>query len=128
MILSEKNQKKSFERQQGFTLMEIIIALFIFAIGIMGVTMMQTTALNSTKLSRQRSIANSLITSQMEQTILSTPYANLTNGSAQQDHYDISWTVDPDANNSREVHLTIAWQEGYLNKSVNFDVMRVRVN
>jgi type IV pilus modification protein PilV len=124
MFLREKKHEESKERQQGFTLLEIIIALFIFAIGIMGVTMMQTMALSNTNAARQRVGASSWLTSQMEQ-IISTPYASLSSGTALQGNYSMSWTVDPAVNNSRTVHLTVTWLEGSANRSTTFDIIRV---
>lgn len=119
----EKKDEMVKGSQGGFTLMEIVIALFIFSIGVMAVTMMQTMALQNTNAAHQKIGASSWLTSQMEQ-IIGTPYANLTSGNAIQDHYTISWTVDPAVNNSRTVHLTVGWFDGYASKSETFEFIR----
>lgn len=46
--------------QQGFTLIEVMIALFVFAVGMLGLSWMQTVSKKSVVESQQRSIASLL--------------------------------------------------------------------
>ncbi|MBU0994755.1 MAG: prepilin-type N-terminal cleavage/methylation domain-containing protein [Proteobacteria bacterium] len=125
MMMAEERLQDSAKHQQGFTLLEVIIALSIFAVGILAVSLMQTAALRSTSSARQRTIAASWISSHMEQ-IINTPYAVLTDNVVVEDtKYTVTCTVDPPVNNGRQVHLTVSWPDRGTNRSVNFDMIRV---
>ncbi|WP_168203123.1 type IV pilus modification protein PilV [Marinobacter fonticola] len=47
-----------YRSQSGFTMIEVLVALLVFAIGLLGVAGMQTLALKSTENSNIRSLAN----------------------------------------------------------------------
>lgn len=60
---------KSFQKtdEKGFTLIEALIALAIFSIGILGVATMQITAMNSNTMARLQTEAAALAVDKMEE-------------------------------------------------------------
>ena len=62
--------------QSGFTLLEVLIALFIFSIGILGVNAMQLTSITGNSKANRITQASNLAADQIE-TILSLDYDNV---------------------------------------------------
>ena len=58
---------KPFANQNGFSLIEVMIAMAVFAIGILGISSMQTKATNSTSIARVSTEQNAFAVAQMEQ-------------------------------------------------------------
>lgn len=56
-----------FNKKSGFTLIEILIAMFILSVGIMGVTGMFTTSMKAGVLGRNATVGNRLAQNLMEQ-------------------------------------------------------------
>jgi type IV pilus assembly protein PilV len=66
-IISGSGQGRSLLRsQQGFTLLEMLIALTLMAIGIFAVLGMQTVAMNSNTIANQLTVASSLCQETLE--------------------------------------------------------------
>ncbi|WP_221796026.1 type IV pilus modification protein PilV [Oceanobacter mangrovi] len=65
------HDRKKFCRisQYGFSLIEVLISMFIFAVGILGALSMQSLALNTNSNAMQRSIANILAYDMFERMI-----------------------------------------------------------
>lgn len=111
------------DQQAGFTLIELALAILVFALGIMGVARMQTEAVKSTGFSMQLSDAVNLAEDQLETLtaldISGTIPAQLTLGAhtggpvtVRGVAYQTSWQVSQlDSNPSRRIDLTIAWLE-----------------
>jgi len=81
--------KLIIKNQKGFTLVELLIALVIFAVGILGVATMQTTSIKGNSKSRQISEASNVAADQIEK-IMSLKYddAILTDGAGTHDGID----------------------------------------
>ena len=58
--MSARSRNGSFAAQRGYVLVEALITVLIFAIGLLGVVGLQTVALSSTSISNQRSDATVL--------------------------------------------------------------------
>ncbi len=57
---------KTKKNETGFTLIEVIIALFIFSVGIIGVLAMKSNAVMNNALSKQQTVASELCVSAVE--------------------------------------------------------------
>ncbi|MBW2364914.1 MAG: prepilin-type N-terminal cleavage/methylation domain-containing protein [Deltaproteobacteria bacterium] len=92
-------RKKTFSgaNEKGFTLIEALIALAIFSIGILGVATMQITAINSNTIARLQTEAAALATNRMERLHrLDYTDANLSNGPhgpETEGAYRVAWSV-----------------------------------
>ena len=62
--------------ERGFTLLELLVASTIAAIGFLGLAATHTTAIRATAVGRNTSVATSLASQQLE-LMRNTPYANL---------------------------------------------------
>ena len=62
----------------GFTIIEILIAMAIFAIGILGVATMQLSAVNGNSSARKSSEASAFVQDRIE-LLMSVPFANIVN-------------------------------------------------
>jgi type IV pilus assembly protein PilV len=107
------------KEQNGFTLLEIIIAIFIFSIGLLAVASMQMTAIKGNYFSGTLTEASNWATDQMER-LMSLPYAD--DDLAAGDHsddlrqegiYGITWNVleDDTTNNTKTINITVAWTD-----------------
>ena len=110
-------------QQGGFTLIELALAILVFALGILGVVKMQTEAVRSTGFSMQMSDAVNLAEDQMERLtgmdISTSVPAVLAVGSHTGEpvslrgvSYQVSWNVSQlGSNPSRRIDMEVAWQE-----------------
>jgi len=107
------------KEQHGFTLLEIIIAIFIFSIGLLAVVSMQMTAIKGNHFSGTLTEASNWAADQMER-LMSLPYTD--DDLAAGDHtadlrqegiYGITWNVleDDTTNNTKTINITVAWTD-----------------
>ena len=68
------------KKENGFTLIEVMVAMVVLLIGILGVMVMQYNSIIGNSTSMGLRVATSLTTGMMEQ-LQGTPYNNLANGS-----------------------------------------------
>ena len=123
MILENIDEGAKINNQKGFTLMEIMIALFIFTFGVLAVTLLQTAALNGTDIAKRKAEALSLTSSQVEQ-ILGTRYTTLQSGTMTQGDYTLTWTVDAEVNNTKQVHVRVDWLNKGNPASITYNILR----
>lgn len=105
--LSVETMMKHDERQKncnGFTLIEVLIALAIFSIGILGVAKMQISAINGNAGARKYNEAAAFAQGQME-TLMSLDFTDdINNDNASSDLADNGYTVFQDGG------YTIKWK------------------
>jgi type IV pilus assembly protein PilV len=116
--------------QEGFAIIEALIAMVVFAIGMLAVLSMQTTAVRTNDTARGVSEQSVLAAEQLER-LIGMPYAdpNLTDGNhaaPDQGRYTITWTVTDDGmiNNTKTIAVTVAWNEHGLTKSINLTYIK----
>ena len=121
---------------KGYTVVELVIAILIFALGFLGVTKMQQSAIMGNSFSMQMTNTLNIVDSQVEYLRgLNLDHADLTMGnhdggtvSNQGVDYDLAWIVNTTALgptiNSREVQIVVSWMEKNISHSITTNLMR----
>jgi prepilin-type N-terminal cleavage/methylation domain-containing protein len=98
-------------RESGFTLIELLIALFVLTVGLLAISSMVYSVMNSTSLSKETGTATTLMQDKME-SLKHTPVSSLTSGNdtIQLGNVDYlrQWSVAASAN-TRTITVTINW-------------------
>jgi prepilin-type N-terminal cleavage/methylation domain-containing protein len=104
--------KKQDDR--GFTLIEILIAIFILSVVLLSLSSMVYSIMRSTSLSKETSRATTLMQDQMER-LKNTPLTSLNSGSDPPTSlgnitYSRTWSVTT-AGNIRTITVTVNWTD-----------------
>jgi len=104
---------------QGFTLLEVVIAMLILAIALLGLAGLQVVAVQGNSLASQMTEATMLAQDQLEQ-LITTPFTTLTGGAnnvtgATGVGYNVQWVINPDpisaGDTSADVTVTVSWRD-----------------
>ena len=121
-----KPVKKNTNTERGFTLVEIMVAICVFSIGMLAVASMQVSGTQGTASAKWQTGAAVWASDQIEK-IISLPYdhADLTNGAhagVTEDQYAISWVVQDDelVDNTKTITVTVTWNDHSMNRTVSF--------
>ena len=113
-------------KERGFTLVEVMVAICVFSIGMLAVASMQVSGTQGTASAKWNTGAAVWASDQIEK-IISLPYdhADLTNGAhagPTEDQYAISWNVQDNwlVDNTKRITVTVAWDDRWLNRTVSF--------
>lgn len=110
--------KKRRPREEGFTVVEVLIALLVLVIGFAGILSLQLTAMKATSFSRHATEASILAEDKMEE-LRTIPIAVLTNGTDTVDArgvvddagaYTRAWTITP-GTETTAVTIRVTWSE-----------------
>jgi type IV pilus assembly protein PilV len=133
--------KKKFRLDnKGFSIIEILIGLTVFAIGILALAKVQIVSMKGNTNSRQMTEASFLATSRMEN-LRRLPFASLvddgagtlnsTGGDADGSEqlnvtgeaYQVSWNIEDDnpVAEMKMIRVIVDWQEGGSQKTVTLD-------
>lgn len=90
-------EMRKFLNDKGFTLIEIMIAMFILVVGLLGVAGVATTVINGNVFSKGLTTATTLAQDKMEE-LKNTKYSNIASGSdTQESIYTRTWTSTSDS-------------------------------
>jgi type IV pilus assembly protein PilV len=119
--------------QRAFTLIEILIAMAIFSIGILGMVSLQISTARNTKSADVVTQATMLARDQIETLKRITDVTTLSNGSeADIDSqgnpggiFDRSWTISNPlgGSNTRQITVTVSWNQKGGNRSVELSTI-----
>lgn len=126
MIRLNPFKKISIGDENGFTLLDAMIAILVFSIGILATVSMQINSMNANTLARQNTEAASISASVIEG-LRPLDYmrdAELTDGDnplPNQDQYTVTYNVQRDTiiDNTMLIQVTVNWMVGGVQKSVN---------
>jgi len=101
------------KRESGFTLIELLIALFVLTVGLLAISSMVYSVMNSTSLSKETGTATALVQDKME-SLKHTVVSSLTSGNDTirlgNVDYLRQWSVAAAAN-TRTVTVTVDWTD-----------------
>jgi type IV pilus modification protein PilV len=98
--------------ERGFTLLEILIAVSIFAIGVLAVASMQVSAIRGNRLGSEVTQATILAQDKLEELKNSVDIASVPDSSDQQGIFTRSWQITPATGDSRLATVTVTWTVG----------------
>ena len=102
------------KRETGFTLVELLIALFILTVALLSISSMVYSVMMATENSKETSAATTLMQDRME-SLKNIPQASLNSGSDTVTRANISyqrtWTVtrNPSTNNYQTIEVRVDW-------------------
>lgn len=125
--LGQPNTK--INNDKGFTIIEVMVVIGIFAIGILAVASMQVSAFQGNRSATLRTIAITLASERMEN-LISQDYVAIVSGNQTVDNYDISWTVTNDSPlaNTKTITVTTTWNDRGESRNVNLSYILAKLN
>ena len=121
--------KAGVPHDQGFTLVEVLVAMAVFAIGILAIYAMQINAINGNAGARKRTEALSWAANQME-ILRTTSFASLASGQTARGAYNLNWTIndvdldDDGVNDSKAISVNVSWQDRKRQRTTNLSFVR----
>ena len=133
-----KTDIKGYRHNGGFTLIEVLIAIAVFAVGMLAVGSMQISAVNNNFAARMRTEATILASEKMEELmsledyddpLLSDVTHNWPDPVDPDAIYCMEWEVDEDypLTSTKTITLSVRWTENELG-CTNFDTKEHRVD
>jgi len=110
-----KQSTKQIRNDNGFTIIEVLIAMIIFAVGILAIGKMQLVSINGNNIAGKYTEGSTLGVSEIEN-IIATAYddASLvdgTNGTVTQGLYTVNWTITDSVPiaNVKKINMVVTW-------------------
>ena len=129
-ITYTETQMKKLKKEDGFTLIEVLIALTIFAVGLLAVAVMQTSAIKMNSTAGKLTTLSTWGMDKIEE-LSALPYFDPSLDSAGNPHqevsgdYTISWTIidDNPMTNTKNITVTVTGR----GKSMNISFLKPNI-
>jgi len=110
MLLNPAYVKLKKNDTAGFSIIECLIALSIFAIGILAVATLILSSIGSNASARRTMEATALAEARLEQ-VMAIPYDNIVAGESTQGAYTVAWEVAEDVivAQTKSITVTVSW-------------------
>lgn len=120
-------QTKKAGNHDGFTIIEVVIAMAIFSIGILAVASLQVATIKGNSSARKITEAVTLAENRLE-TMLNLPYAGITDGQATEGAYTTSWSVAENVVADNTKFLTVTVTHPKTNENILMQLVIPRNN
>lgn len=117
--MKEYRKNRNLQNQEGFTLIEVLVTIFILTVGMIAVGSMQMAALEGNRKAMQQSEALTMASDVMEKIINESDGFDMTgNGTfpdphMKKDEFECYWTIsDGPGNNSKQIRVFVEWDDG----------------
>ncbi len=114
-------------KEEGYTLIEILIAIAILAFGLLAVATMQVTAIKTNATASGISQRLTLGQAKVEE-LMNLPYIALSDGSysSPDGKYTVSWNVavNVPVTNSKTIRVVVTWTERGRDKRIALDFIK----
>lgn len=127
MLRKHAIQTKKAGNHDGFTIIEVVIAMAIFTIGILAVASLQVVTINGNSSARKITEAVTLAENRLE-TMLNLPYAGITDGQATEGAYTTSWSVAENVVADNTKFLTVTVTHPKTNENILMQLVIPRNN
>ncbi len=109
------NRMSKLRRQEGFTLIEVIVAIAVLAFGLLALATMQTTAIRGNFFASRTTEAGSWAQNKLEE-LMAESYDDLETcpgPESKEGGYRVTWVVNEDSPvpNSKLITVTVKWAE-----------------
>jgi Tfp pilus assembly protein PilV len=107
---------KKANSESGFSILENVISVAIFTVGVLSISMLFTQTMTFTHFSEKMSVATNLARSELEE-LRNTPYVNIGSDSVSSTiddvEYSISWVVTSDdpIDGVKKVVMRVEWED-----------------
>lgn len=133
ILLTRKFENSTdLRREAGFTLVEVLIAISIFAVGLLAVAIMLDTAIQYNASARFINEATEIAHSQMEQ-LMNSPYDGAGLDEASSPHgpnpvakYKVSWVIRENIPITaiKTINLTVTWDDRGESKNLTINALK----
>ena len=129
---NQKSAANNRQREKGFTILEVLMAVSILTVAILTVASMQISSIRGNAFAGKVTEATTLAGRQLE-ILQSLPYndTELTAGTTHSDtnppaNYTVAWTVTDEAifNNTKTIDVTVAWTDHGVQRNVSMQQVR----
>jgi len=125
----EKRQKNIFTDSRGFSLLEVLLGVTIFMIGMLGVTALNISSLKSNTFSGNMSEAVLLAGDKIEE-LMAIKFEDVVNGQegnmGRNDMYTVTWNVvdgEPLPVNTKTVNVIVEWSIKDVKRTMNMSTI-----
>ncbi len=114
--------------EKGFTMLEVVIAMAVFSVGIISVASMRVVSIRNSAVAATYTEAAQWGANQAEQ-IMATPYAALASGGpvlSDDNRFTANWIVDAEVNGTRTIVVTVTWMEFGRARNISYAFIKAR--
>ena len=111
---------------KGFTLVEVLIAIFVLAVALLAMAQMQIMAIRGNTFANKTTTAVTLAQDKLEE-LRGLSYSSVVSGSDSSGAYTREWTVDDDTPTTglKTVAIDVSWQDA-TSRQVSLDTIMSR--